>query len=228
MSRRRRAAVLAVLAVLLGGLAASDVAGREAALRRSLGAPVAVLVVREEIQAGAPLDRAGLAVRQVPARYAPDDAFAARGDIAGLKAAVRIPAGADLTPAVVADPAELAQAAVPVSPGERVAEVVALGSPSLVVRGSRVDVLVTRDGGGNARGQTSVALEDAEVLAAAPAPEGAGQPGDGPRVALSLRVKLRDAVYLASAQSSSILRVLPRAAGDRSRGARGLSAGPGG
>lgn len=225
MSRRRRAVVLAVLAVVLGGLAAFDVAGREAALRESLGVPVAVLVTREEVGAGDPLDRAGLAVRQVPARYAPDGAFGARGDIAGLKAAVAIPAGTDLTAAVVADPAQLAQAAVPVGPGERVAEVVALGSPSLVVRGSRVDVLVTRDGG-DARGETSVALEDAEVLAAAPAPEGSGQPGDGPRVALSLRVKLRDAVFLASAQSSSILRVLPRAAGDRSRGARGLSAGP--
>ncbi len=225
MSRRRRAVVLALLAVVLGGLAASDVAGREAALRRSLGAPVTVLVTRGEVAAGDRLDRVGLAVRQVPARYAPDGAFGARGDIAGLKAAVAIPAGTDLTPAVVADPAEMAQAAVPVSPGERVADVVALGSPSLVVRGSRVDVLVTRDDG-DARGETSVALEDAEVLAAAPAPEGAGRPGDGPRVALSLRVKLRDAVYLASAQASSILRVLPRAAGDRSRGARGLRARP--
>ncbi|MBA2348525.1 MAG: hypothetical protein H0V81_09555, partial [Solirubrobacterales bacterium] len=212
---------------LLGGLAASDVAGREAALRDSLGAPVTVLVTREEVGAGDPLDRAALAVRQVPARYAPDGAFAARGDVAGLKAAVAIPAGLDVTPALVADPAELAQAAVPVAPGERVAEVVALGSPSLVVRGSRVDVLVTREAGG-ARGETSVALEDAEVLAAAPAPEGAGQPGEGPRVALSLRVKLRDAVYLASAQSSAVLRVLPRAAGDRARGARGLRAGPSG
>lgn len=225
MSRRRRAMVLALLATVLGGLAASDVAGREAALRRSLGAPVAVLVTREEVAAGAPLGRAGLAVRQVPARYAPAGAFGARGEIAGLKASVAIPAGTDLTSAVVADPATIAQAAVPVGPGERVAEVVALGSPSLIVRGSRVDVLVTREGG-DGRGTTSVALEDAEVLAAAPAPEGAGQPGDGPRVALSLRVKLRDAVFLASAQSSSILRVLPRAAGDRSRGARGLRSGP--
>lgn len=225
MSRRRRAIVLAVLAVLLGGLAASDVAGREAALRESLGAPVTVLVTRAELKLGESLDRGELALRRVPARYAPGEAFGGAEEVSGLKAAVAIPAGTDLTPSLVADPAELAQAAIPVGPGERVAEVVALGSPSLVVRGSRVDVLVTRESGDD-RGETIVALEDAEVLAAAPAPEGTGPQADGPKVALSLRVKLRDAVFLASAQSSAVLRVLPRAQGDRARGARGLTAEP--
>ena len=52
MSRRRRAVILALLAIVLGGLAASDVAGREAALQRSLGTPVTVLVTREEVAAG--------------------------------------------------------------------------------------------------------------------------------------------------------------------------------
>ncbi|MDX6714872.1 MAG: pilus assembly protein CpaB, partial [Baekduia sp.] len=44
MTRRRRAALLLGLAFLLGALAASDVAGREAALQRSVGRAVPVVV----------------------------------------------------------------------------------------------------------------------------------------------------------------------------------------
>ena len=62
MTRRRRAALLLGLALLLGGLAASDVAGREAALRRAVGPTVPVVVARTAIAAGAPLDARRLAV----------------------------------------------------------------------------------------------------------------------------------------------------------------------
>ena len=226
MSRGRRAVVLAVLALVLGGLAASDVAGREAALRESLGAPVAVLVARDAVRAGQPLERARLALRRVPARYAPADAFSGTADVAGLTAAVAIAAGADVTSSLVADPAQAASAAVRVGPGERVAELVAMGSPASVVRGSRVDVLVTRDTA-DQEGETTLALEDAEVLSAAPAPAARGE-DLGPRVAVSLRVRLKDAVYLAAAQSfARELRILPRAEGDRRRGAAGLRVGSG-
>jgi pilus assembly protein CpaB len=111
-----------------------------------------------------------------------------------------------------------------VRPGERVAELVARGSPDLVRAGGRVDVLVTRERG-DGRGATTLALEDAEVLAAAPA-ESDGSAADGPRVAVSLRVTLRQAVYLAAAQSfARELRVLPRAAGDRRHGLAGTAVG---
>jgi pilus assembly protein CpaB len=226
VSRRRRALVLSVLAVLLGGLAASDVAGREAALRRAVGEPVPVLVTRVGVKAGQRLEPAMLAVRRVPARYAPPGAFSGAGDVVGERTAVPVPAGSDVTPAVLADPARDAGAEPPVGRGERVAELVATGSPALVTRGSRVDVLVTRETGAGA-GETTLALEDAEVLSAAPAPaQNGGAPG--PRVAVSLRVRLRDAVYLAAAQAfARELRVLPRAAGDRRRGAAGLRVGSG-
>ena len=123
-------------------------------------------------------------------------------------------------------------AGAPVRPGERVAELVARGSAELVRPGGRVDVLVTRQRA-DGSGATTLALEDAEVLAARPAGEtgaeagGEGQdPGDGSRVALSLRVTLRQAVYLAAAQSfARELRVLPRAAGDHRRAPAGTSVG---
>ena len=71
MSRRRRAAVLLGLAMVLGGLAASDVAHREAAVRAQLGAPVDVVVARKDLLPGRALRAGDLAVRRVPGRYAP-------------------------------------------------------------------------------------------------------------------------------------------------------------
>jgi pilus assembly protein CpaB len=220
---RRRASLLLGLALLLGALAASDVRGREAALQRDLGPAVRIVVAQRAVPAGRRLDERLLAVRSVPSRYAPRGAFSDPAMLGGLRAARPIPAGTDVVPALLDDGSEASGA--PVRPGERVAELVARGSPELVRPGGHVDVLVTRDTA-DGRGATTLALEDAEVLAAAPAqdPGGRGDGGDGgPRVALSLRVTLRQAVYLAAAQSfARELRVLPRAGGDRRRGAEGL------
>jgi pilus assembly protein CpaB len=69
---------------------------------------------------------------------------------------------------------DVQEAGPPVRRGERVAEVVAAGPPELVVPGARVDVLVTREARPGAPGRTEVALEDVEVVAAAPAADGAG------------------------------------------------------
>ena len=75
MSRRRRAAVLIGLSIILGALAASNVSGREAALRRAVGPAIPVLVARTQLAAGARLEPRALAVRRVPARYAPAAAY---------------------------------------------------------------------------------------------------------------------------------------------------------
>jgi pilus assembly protein CpaB len=226
VSPRRRGVILGGLALLLGGLAASDVAGREAALRRGLGAPVPVVVARRDVLAGARIAAHDLAVRRVPARYAPAGAIADPREVEGLRAAVAIAAGADLDAALLEDGAHPAPGA-PVRPGERLAELVVAGAAAGVGPGARVDVLVTRDGHGAAAGRTVLALEDVEVVGAAPATAAADEPAGGAgHVALTLRVTVRQAVYLAAAQAfAREVRVLPRAAGDRRRGAAGLSIG---
>lgn len=236
MSRGRRALALTVLALVLGVLAASDVAGREAALDRRLGPATVVVVARVDLPAGAVLGPRVLAVRRLPARYAPRAAFGRPAQLAGLTAAAPIPAGADVTTALVRDPAAVpveaaGGAAGVIRPGERVAEVIARGDARLVGPGSRIDLLVTREGA-DGSGGTTLALEDAEVLAATPASAGEGASGreaGAPRVALSLRVTLREAVALAAAQNfAKELRVLVRADGDRRRGAEGLTVRDGG
>jgi pilus assembly protein CpaB len=108
-----------------------------------------------------------------------------------------------------------------------VADVVAVGSAEEVTPGGRVDVVVTREGRDGGPGRTDLALEDVEVLAATPAEDSSGENANGaPRIAASLRVTVRQAVYLAAAQSfARELRLLPRAAADRARGRTGLSVG---
>jgi pilus assembly protein CpaB len=115
-----------------------------------------------------------------------------------------------------------------VRPGERVADVVASGSPQLIQPGGHVDVLVTREGDHGDGGGTLLALEDVEVLAAAAAPEGSGSENTGPKVAASLRVSVKQAVYLAAAQAfAREIRLLPRAAGDDRHGQAGTEIGSG-
>lgn len=220
MTRRRRAALLTGLALLLGTLAASDVGRREAALREATGPGVPVVVARADLRPGDALTPRVLGVRRVPARYAPEGAFAAPAALTGTRAAAAVAAGTDVVPALVDDGRGRGA---PVAAGERIAELVARAAPELVQPGARVDVLVTREDGGGA-GETRVALEDVEVLTARRAPEEDRAPG--PRVAVALRTTLRQAVYLAAAESfAREIRLLPRAAGDGRRGAQGVRVG---
>jgi pilus assembly protein CpaB len=207
MSRRRRGVLLVGLALVLGALAAADVGRREAALDRRLAPLVPVLVTRGDVDAGRTLGIDDVEVRSVPARWAPTGAPGAPGDVAGAVTAVRLPAGAYVTAMDLAAP-ESAGAGVAVRRGERAVEVLAAGSPDLVTPGARVDVLVTREGEG-----TRLALQDVEVLSADAAP--AVAEGAADRVAATLRVTVRQAVYLTAAQSfAREVRLLPRMAGD--------------
>jgi pilus assembly protein CpaB len=217
VSRRRRAALLLGLALVLGALAGSDVARREAAVRAQLGADVAVVVARRPLPAGRRLRPADLAVRHVPERYA----FAGAGApelLVGRRLAAGVAPGAVVTLEHVVLPE--GPAATALRPGERAADVVAAGAAGEIVAGARVDVLVTRERNEAGAGGAELALQDVEVLAAGPAaPDAAPRSGGaGPLVAATLRVTVRQAVFLAAAQSfAREIRLLARAPGDRGR-----------
>lgn len=226
MTPRRRAFLLLALAALLGALAAASVQRREAALAQALGPEVLVLVTRAPVAAGAAPASARPLLRALPRRYAPPDAIASAARLVGARTAVALPAGSILTGAVLrSDGAAVPAAAL--GPGERVAEVLAHGDPRAVVPGARVDVLVTREGDGAQAGTTVLALADVEVLATRRARGGAADAlagGAGARVVASLRVRVRDAVYLAAAQAfARDVRLLVRAPGDRAPVGRGFS-----
>jgi pilus assembly protein CpaB len=219
VSRRRRAALLLGLALALGGLAASDVARRERTLDRRIGVLADVLVVRAAVPEGARLGLERLAVRRMPARFAPPGALAAPGPVVGRRTRIPLRAGAFVTPEILRDPAAAGAAGL-LRRGERVADIVAVGDSRLVVAGARVDVLVTHDRE-QGPGDTELALQDVEVLEAGRAPRDEGADDRAPagaRVAASLRVTLAQALYLTEAQNSAReIRLLPRAPGDRRR-----------
>ena len=206
MSRRRRALLLLALALALGTLAGADVARREAALREGVGPSVRVLVAARDLPAGAALTPARLARRTVPARFAPAGAFTDPVEVAGLRTAAPIARGVDVTTAAVdagRPPGDLG-----LRPGERAAQLVAAAPAGAVGPGARVDVLAVGDGGAR------LLLQDAEVLAAAPADPGARDAL--PRVAVVLRATLGQAVALAGAEAAARqVRLLPRPSATR-------------
>ena len=221
VTRRRRALLLAGLALLLGGLAASDVASREAALRERprpgvarRGRPVGARG-REHDQA-----RGARRPREVPARYAPRGAVADPGALVGTAARPPTsPPGRSCCPRSSARRAGSRRRAGPPREGRarRRGRRGGAGRPGRRPAGastcsSRATIGPARRGAPSSRSRTSRSL-----AAASDAPQEDRQ--ERPRVAASLRVTLRQAVYLAAAQAfARELRLLPRAPGDRARG----------
>jgi pilus assembly protein CpaB len=234
-ARRRRAAVLLSLALACGGLAASRVQTRQSEVEAAVGPLVPVLVTRAEVQPGMRLRAAQLAVRQVPERFAPRDALVSPAQVAGRRVAGALAPGSYVTAGALMTGAGR-EAEVPGSPirrGERSAEVAVAGGESLMGAppGTRVDVIVTTESRSGAGGRTYLALQDVELLGARAADgsaagggagAGGGAAADASTVA-TLRVTLREAVFLTAAQSfARELRLLVRAPTDR-RAARPLS-----
>jgi pilus assembly protein CpaB len=143
----------------------------------------------------------------MPARYAPPGGPVFAVGLAGHRLAVPVAKGAALAPEMLVSR--------PLAPedgierGQRAADVVATADPRAVVAGAHVDVVVTTDHA------SRLALEDVEVLAAHALAPAEDKP---PRVTATLRVGVRQAVYLAAAQTfAREIRLLARAPGDHRR-----------
>ncbi len=204
MTRRRRAAVLLGLAIVLGTLSATHMARRESALRAQLGPATQIVVARRDLPARAVLSLNDLGVRSIPARYAPVGGPVFAAALAGHRLAVAVPKGGAVTDDLLEQRPPTPEASV--RRGERAVDVLAGGSPAAIVAGSRVDVIVTTDH------RSRLALADVEVLAAHAA---TAKEGEGPQVDATLRVDVEQAVYLVAAQSfARNVRLLVRAPGD--------------
>jgi pilus assembly protein CpaB len=229
--RRRRALVLLALAIACGGLAASRVQTRERAVESAVGPLTPVVVTRADVQPGTRLKAAQLAVRQVPTRFAPRDGLVTPAQVIGQRAEGGLVAGAYVTQsALAAARPEPDAGGTPIRRGERSAEVAVAGGEALgsAPPGTRVDVVVTTEPPG---GRTFLALQDVELLSARPKSGGEGGAPSGASQATTiatLRVTLREAVFLTAAQSfAREIRLLARPPGDK-RTARPLAVGAGG
>lgn len=216
------------MALACGGLAASEVGSRMREVEARVGAPVRVVVAARELEAGRELRNGDVAVREVPARFVPPDAVAAAEEVVGAMTAVPLARAAYVTASSLGG-GRTQGAPGALRRGERAVEVAVTGSAALADSagpGARVDVLVStepREG----PGRSFLALEDVEVLDLAAGAPDAAAPSDGSEEApaataiATLRVTLRQAVYVTAAQNfAREVRLLPRPAGDRSRAGR--------
>jgi pilus assembly protein CpaB len=230
-ARRRRGLLLLSVALASGGLAASQVRDRERSVAAQVGPAVPVLVAARDLPAGARVSAGVLALRRVPARFAPPDALGSADGVAGGRLAVPVAAGAYLSAGLFERSNGGHREGGGVGRGERAVTVEVSGAAGLVV-GARVDVLVSTESG--AGGRTVVALAGAELLrleaaasdATPPDGTGAAAGATGPTALATLRVTLRQAVYLTAADNfAREIRLLTRPPGDRSNAGAPVSEG---
>ena len=188
--------MLFALALACGGPAASQVQERARAIERRL------------------------TVREVPQRFAPPDSFASPRDLSGLATATAVPAGGYLTASQLERGGRPRGERGALGRGERAVEVAVAGGGQLVgatAPGARVDVLVTT-GVRQGAGRKFIALEDAELLGLRAAGTGAAAaeaPAEGAAARAgalaTMRVSVRQAVFLTAAQTSPGRSVCSRA-----------------
>jgi len=230
-TRRRRGLLLLAVALASGGLAASRVHERERSVAAQVGPAVPVLVAVRDLRAGARVSARALAVRRVPARFVPRDALASAAGVAGARVAVPVAAGGYLTAGLLEVSNSERSRGGGVGRGWRAVSVEVSGAGALPP-GSRVDVLVSTESGAGG-GRTLVALAGAELLrleagaSGAPPPDGTGTGGaGGPTALATLRVTLRQAVYLTAADNfAREIRLLARPPGDHSAAGAAVSQG---
>jgi Flp pilus assembly protein CpaB len=181
MSRRARAIVFAIGA-LLAALAAGTIAdGYGDSVARGYGALRPVVVASSGLPAGKALDptaaETDLEVRQVPIRFVPAGALRDPAEALGLVPAAPIPSGAYLIAAQL-HPPRSAHPGPRLAAGRRPVQIAVSGAAALALAGadpvgSRVDLVVTTepDEGGGA-GHTYVAAASVPLLALGASPEG--------------------------------------------------------
>jgi Flp pilus assembly protein CpaB len=222
-ARRRRGVLLLLLAGLAGSMAASRVRSEQRTIRSQVGPLVAVVVARAPISAHTRLGPAEvaerLAVAHVPARFVPADVLRDPLRAVGATTAIPLPRGAFVTNGSL-NPANDPRMAL--RPGERAIDVEVSGDPRLAALGgpgARVDVVVTTEPR-NGAPRAFVAADAAQLLAL--------RQGDGGKAVATLRVPVRQAVFLTAATSfGRDARLLVRSPGDRAPAGRIGYAAPG-
>jgi Flp pilus assembly protein CpaB len=204
-------------------MAASRVRAEQRAIRSQVGPLVPVVVARAPIPARTRLrarDIASrLAVARIPARFVPAGVVSDPAGAAGATAAIDIPRGSYLTRAALQPPGDPRTA---LRAGERAIDVEVSGGARLAALGgpgARVDVVVTTEPR-NGAPRAFVAADGAELLAL--------RRGDGGRAVATLRVPVKQAVFLTAATSfGRDARLLVRSPGDRTPAGRIGFAAPG-
>jgi pilus assembly protein CpaB len=167
---RTRLLLIGLIALALGGLLSSMVYKTLQARTAHPQAPgVDVVVAANDLQVGSKIEDRDVKIARLPAESLPEGVFHSKTRVVGRGVVLPVSKGEFILPTKVAG--ENAGSGMPalIPPGMRavsvrVNEVVAVAG--FVVPGTRVDVLVTGNPGGNSDNQTTTVLENKAVLAA--------------------------------------------------------------
>jgi len=214
VSRRARSLAFLVAALICALLAAA-IAGRYRSRVESQYGPLRpVLVATSELPAGQPIGpgraRAALAIRRVPASFIPPGALTNPADTLGRAPAVAIPSGSYVLGVQLAVPEPESPRTPEAGAGRRPVQVSIAGAEALMVdgtspEGSRVDVVVSQQGGLGHRARAYIAATEVRLLAL----KSPGEPGEGWSATLALSEP--QALDLIGAQSAGReIRLLPR------------------
>ena len=216
MSRRARAAVFLVLALLAAVLAATIADGYGSRIAEGYGPLRPVVVLSRPLRPGRPLGLeeigAAMEVRRVPVRFVPPGTLASPRDALGLAPVSAVSPGSYLLAGQLRLPGRRDRVAPKLGDRRRPVEISVSGAGALLVaEGSRratVDVVVTSEPTAAGPGRTYVAAAEVPLLALDPGPDG---PGPGGASVATLGLTRPQALRLIAAESfARRLTLLPR------------------
>lgn len=201
MSRRGRSIAFLVCAGLAALCAAAIADGYGDRVARGYGELHPVVVLAEDLPAGAAVDPGALELRRVPDRFTPPGALRAPGEALGLEAVAAVPAGSYLLASQLRPPEAHRRAGPALDHGRRPVEIAVSGADALLVAGAQpvgapVDVVVTTEPSGSGNGRTYVAAAGVPLLALGP-----GEDGQGGTTAATLGLTRGQALRLIAAES---------------------------
>ncbi|MEI6663419.1 MAG: hypothetical protein WCL20_03850 [Actinomycetes bacterium] len=200
MTAVRKALLLGMLSLMLGGAAVADISARESALAAKIAPLVPIVVTAISVKAGRYLDARQLALRMIPQRWMPAGSLTRITAGRRLVAAVDLPRGAVLGPGAFRDAGSVAEQ---LASGERATTVSALAPLDALQVGIGVDVLAAAEGA-----RPRLVVKDAGVIAWRRIAE--SDAGSASRVEVDLRTDLHGALDLAAAAAEGAeLRLLP-------------------
>jgi len=200
MTAVRKALLLGMLSLMLGGAAAADISARESALAAKIAPLVPIVVTAISVKAGRYLDARQLALRMIPQRWMPAGSLTRITAGRRLVAAVDLPRGAVLGPGAFRDAGSVAEQ---LASGERATTVSALAPLDALQVGIGVDVLAAAEGA-----RPRLVVKDAGVIAWRRIAE--SDAGSASRVEVDLQTDLHGALDLAAAAAEGAeLRLLP-------------------
>lgn len=201
---RTRLLFIGIIALALGGLLSSMVYKTlQARTGHPQAAGIDVVVAANDLNVGSKIQDRDLKIVRLPAESLPEGVFRSKTRVVGRGVVLPVSKGEFILPNKVAG--ENAGSGMPalIPPGMRavsvrVNEVVAVAG--FVVPGTRVDVLLTGNPGGNSDNQTTTVLENIAVLAAGQKLErnSAGEPQSVPVITLLVSPEDAQKLTLAS------------------------------